>query len=107
MNEAIQHPFQTAYSLGVLHEFARKYIWWKTPEEALEFPTRIVAQTMDRGSLSDVSTLVETFGEKYLQEILRNAEAGQFNARSWHFWHYRLGLASARQVPALPQRLIP
>jgi hypothetical protein len=30
-----------------------------------------------------------------------------FDARSWHYWHYRLGLAEPDKVPPLPSRVIP
>ena len=39
-----------------------------------------------------------------LREVLAHAEAGQFNERSWAYWHYRLGLARVNQVPAMPVR---
>ncbi len=31
-------------------------------------------------------------------------ETGQFNERSWAYWHYRLGLATLEQVPPMPVR---
>ena len=38
-------------------------------------------------------------------DAIAQAQAGQFNARSWHFWHYRLGLADvADEIPLLPVR---
>jgi hypothetical protein len=86
--------------------FARKYIWWKTPEEAVAQPERIVAQVMDLGDYDDVQSLVHEAGTAYLREVLRRAEAGQFNARSWTYWHYRLGLSDPGQVPALPERRV-
>ena len=100
-------PPQGAQNMAFLRDMAGKYIWWKTPEEALEFPTRIIAQAMNRGNFRDITAVVDEFGEDYLREIVKNAEAGQFNERSWHYWHYRLGLASEGQVPALPVRNIP
>ena len=33
-----------------LMALARKYIWWKTAEEAVEFPYRVFAQVMNSGS---------------------------------------------------------
>ncbi|WP_165789566.1 hypothetical protein [Billgrantia endophytica] len=48
--------------------------------------------------------LVAQVGDDVLREVLAHAEAGQFNARSWAYWHYRLGLASPDQVPAFPRR---
>lgn len=73
----------------------------------MEFPSRIIAQAMNRGDFTDLTTLSEAIGENNLREIIRNAEAGQFNERSWHYWHYRLGLADVNQVPPLPTRYIP
>ncbi len=34
------------------------------------------------------------------------AEAGEFNERSWAYWHYRLGVSEPGQVPALPERRV-
>jgi len=97
----------TAPGDPLLLELARKHVWWKTPSEALEFPSRVVAQVMDRGSFDDINAIVGSYGEELLRETLRKAEAGQFTQRSWHYWHYRLGLAAPGQVPPLPVRVIP
>ena len=85
---------------------ARRYHWWLSPEEALNYPERIVALVMNIGTLRDAAGLAETLGEDALRAVLRHAEAGQFNARSWHYWHYRLGLAQPGAVPHLPVRRI-
>jgi hypothetical protein len=90
----------------LLERLARKYVWWKTPDEALAMPERVVAQAMNIGDYDDVQALAETVGDDYLREVLRRAEAGQFSARSWAYWHYRLGLAKPGQVPALPARRV-
>jgi len=92
---------------ALLTEFAQRYIWWQSPEEALEFPARVVAQVMNIGVFQDAARLAEAVGDDSLRAVLRQAEAGQFNARSWHYWHYRLGLAEPGQVPPLPVRRIP
>lgn len=83
---------------------ATKYIWWKTPAEAVELPQRIAAQVMDIGDYDDVQTLVHAAGADYLRQVLTTAEAGQLCERSWAYWHYRLGLAELGQVPPLPRR---
>jgi len=85
---------------------ARRYVWWKTPEEAMRFPERVAAQVMNIGDWDDVLDLIEAAGEGYLREVLQHAEAGQLNERSWHYWHYRLGLAEygIRPVPPMPVR---
>lgn len=88
----------------LLKPLASKYIWWKTPEEAVTMPDRVIAQIMNIGDYSDVQILVSQVGDEVLREVLIHAEAGQFNERSWAYWHYRLGLSSVDHVPALPVR---
>jgi hypothetical protein len=97
-------PFRQHAAL--LTDMARKYIWWMQPEEALHYPARVVAQVMNMGVFRDASRVAETLGDDCLRKVLQTAEAGWFNARSWHYWHYRLGLAAVDQVPPLPERRI-
>lgn len=93
----------SAYAL--LRRLATKYVWWKTPDEALRQPDRVVAQVMNIGDYEDVLDLVEQMGEGELRRVLTHAEIGQFNERSWTYWYYRLDLARPDQtVPALPKR---
>lgn len=87
-----------------LKPYARKYIWWKTPEEAVSLPERVIAQVMNIGDYTDVQSLAAQVGDEALREVLTHAEAGQFNDRSWTYWHYRLGLATLDDVPPLPTR---
>ena len=88
----------------LLKPLASKYIWWKTPDEAVFMPERVIAQVMNIGDYDDVHMLVARVGEDVLRDVLSHAEAGQFNERSWAYWHYRLGLAEVDCVPALPVR---
>jgi hypothetical protein len=91
----------------LLEKLARKYIWWKSPEEAVRTPQRIIAQVMNLGDYSDVQTLAEQLGDEPLRQAIAHAESGQFNERSWHYWHFRLGLADLGEVPPLPPRMLP
>lgn len=88
----------------VLRPLASKYVWWKTPDEAISMPERVIAQVMNIGDYADVQLMVNEVGEDVLRDVLSCAEAGQFDERSWAYWHYRLGLASVDRVPALPVR---
>lgn len=88
----------------VLKTLASKYVWWKTPDESLVMPERVIAQVMNIGDYADVQALVKLVGDGALREVLLHAQAGQFNERSWAYWHYRLGLCGVGQVPALPVR---
>lgn len=87
-----------------LKPYARKYIWWKTPEDAVTMPQRVIAQVMNLGDIDDVFALAKLVGDDALREVLQHAEPGQFNDRSWTYWHYRLDLAEVDQVPPLPVR---
>ncbi len=87
-----------------LKPLASKYIWWKTPEEAVAMPERVIAQVMNIGDYLDVQSLVSQVGNEVLRQVLAHAEAGQFNERSWAYWHYRLDLSSVDHAPPLPVR---
>ncbi len=87
-----------------LKRLAGKYIWWKTPDDAVDMPERVIAQVMAIGDYADVQQLVHQVGDDVLREVIAHAQAGQFDQRSWAYWHYRLGLAAVDQVPPLPQR---
>ena len=84
---------------------AARYIWWETPDEAMRRPARVIAQVMNLGDLDDVSALLALVGKETFREVLGNAEPGWFNAKSWHYWHYALGLCQPSEaVPQLPVR---
>jgi len=87
-----------------LKPYASKYIWWKTPDEAVEYPYRVVAQVMNIGDLQDVFDLLARVGEDELRKTIHVAEAGHFMERSWTFCHHRLGLVKDNQIPPLPAR---
>lgn len=105
--EVLKPPKQLSeHALGCLRRLAPRYVWWKTPDEAMLYPDRIAAQVMNLGTFDDLTEMVEATGENYLRGVLEQAEAGQLDVRSWHYWHYRLGLAEygTRPVPPMPVR---
>lgn len=59
---------------------------------------------MNIGDYDDVQALLAAVGEAAFKQAIAQAEAGQFNERSWAYWHYRLGLAQPGQVPPMPGR---
>ncbi len=83
---------------------ARKYIWWKSPEDAVDQPERVIAQVMNIGDFEDIQRVEALAGTKVLARVLTQAEIGQFTPRSWSYWHYRLGIADIDKVPPLPAR---
>jgi hypothetical protein len=99
-------PVLPAPGLACLRELAARYVWWKTPDEAMRFPERVAMQVMNLGTWEDATAMVAATGEDYLRGLLQGAEAGQLDARSWNYWHYRLGLAEygVKAVPPMPAR---
>lgn len=90
---------------SALKPFA-KYIWWKTPEEAVARPERLFAQVMDIGDYDDVLRLTALAGDDALRAVLAKAEPGQFSPRSWAYWHYRLGVVKPHEpLPQMPHRV--
>jgi hypothetical protein len=93
-----------AQEIERLRLLAARYVWWKTADDALRYPARVVAQVMNVGVFEDVQLLSQILSEEVLRGVLRQAEVGQFTPRSWHYWHYRLGLSRPGEVPPLPIR---
>ena len=90
----------------ILLDFAKKYIWWESPQEALRRPYRVLASAMNIGSLEDYQRIRRSFDPELLSDLLTNAEAGWFTERSWSFWHRVLGLVDVQDsVPPLPERV--
>jgi hypothetical protein len=68
-----------------LLELAKRYTWWLVPEEAMDYPQRVIARIMDMGTFEDIHELVSIVGEDSLRQALQTAEAGQFRPRSWSY----------------------
>lgn len=53
-----------------LKHLASKYIWWKTPDEAVAMPQRVMAQVMAIGDYDDVQQLVHQVGDDVLRDVI-------------------------------------
>jgi hypothetical protein len=82
---------------------AAKYVWWKDPPKALADFAVFIAQLMTFGTLPDTRWMLDRYRTSELRDVLRNPPPGIFNGRSWHFWHYKLGMLD---VPEMPVRRI-
>jgi hypothetical protein len=102
------YPQLSADALDCLRLLAARYVWWKKADDAMQYPHRVAAQVMNLDTWQDWVAMWEAVGDDYLRSVLQHAEAGQLDARSWHYWHYRLGLAElpTRPVPPMPVRKI-
>lgn len=86
----------------VFEALSKKYIWYKTPDEALKYPRKSLAHIMalSINNDEDVELLCSIFGDIILKDVLKNAEIGEFIlwnetkdfSQPWIFWHKKLGL---------------
>ena len=84
---------------GIMASLVKKYVWWKTPEEVMKLPEQIRAQVMNLVIWDDVCLFERIIGTNGFCRVIKQAEIGMFNERSWHYWHHRLGLAPEGTVP--------
>ena len=89
---------------AILAQFARKYLWWEPLGGEPFAEDRIIAQTMNLGTYDDICLLERAIGRPRLIEIMRRAEPGWFNDRSWEFWRGRLSFATGESIPQQPPR---
>ncbi|KMM16856.1 hypothetical protein [Synechococcus sp. GFB01] len=87
-----------------LAPLAIRYIWWQPAERSLAHPRRLLAQLMNIGDWRDVQLMRSCIDDATLRQVLATARAGEFNRRSWNFWHLRLGLPHGEALPPQPQR---
>ena len=80
-------------------KFGRKYMWWKPVDGQPHSEDRIIAQTINLGTYDDILLLEQAVGKFRLVEIMRRAEPGWINARSWEFWRGRLSFATGAAIP--------
>jgi hypothetical protein len=85
-----------------LKAIARALVWWKPPEEVdLMY---LVRRVMEMGTPKMVDCVRNKLGQQIFRDALAQAEAGNFSAASWNYWHVILGV---RPTPPLPQRPAP
>jgi hypothetical protein len=58
----------------VIKQFASRYIWWKSPDEGVALPARVIAQVMNMGDYADVQALVSQVGDDALRSVLERGQ---------------------------------
>lgn len=87
-----------------LLEYFAHYVWWEKKDEIItNNPLRVIASAMKDANNIDSFKKVCEFSDKILKETLKNAQAGWFDKKSWHFWHIRLYGINCK-IPPLPRR---
>lgn len=90
--------------MDVLEELARRYVWWKSPRDALARRDHFLCQLMQLGTGDDVRAARAALGDDAFRAALRAAPAGVLDARSWNYWHL---LLFGQAPPAQPERPLP
>ncbi len=70
---------------------AERVVWFERAEETLRYPKRFLAY-------------LKYFSDEDFQEVLLDAPAGIFDARSWSYWN---SVYKNNPTPPLPFRTIP
>jgi hypothetical protein len=86
-----------------LKSVAKRVVWFKTPEEALQEPRLFLAHLMTYGTLEDIAIVMRYYSENDFDLVLKNPPAGIFDRRSWNYWNLRF---HHDPVPPLPQRTL-
>jgi hypothetical protein len=79
---------------------AKRLVWFESPEDALADPVRFLAYAFARATHEDMNILRRYLTEADFRQALRQAPPGIIDARSWNYWHVRLGPYPAPPMPA-------
>lgn len=82
-------------------EIAKRVIWFEPPAQALANRVRFLAYAMTYARHEDLRALRRYVSDDDLRSALDHAPPGIMDARSWAYWHSKLGLWPP---PPLPQR---
>jgi hypothetical protein len=85
-------------------ELEARFFWWEPIGSVPRTAARILAQAMNFASFEEVRRLEKTLGPDRLAEMMRKAEPGWIDDRSWEFWRGRLTLATGKAIPDVPPR---
>lgn len=80
---------------------ARRVVWFKPPATTLADDVFFLNHLMVYGTLEDLAVASRHYDDDDLRRALHDALPGIFDARSWAYWHARLGMGPA---PARPVR---
>jgi len=84
-------------------ELEKKFFWWEPVGAQPRSHARIVAQAMSLANFADIRRLETMLGPARLAEVMRAAEPGWIDERSWELWRGRLQVAG-HAVPEAPPR---
>jgi hypothetical protein len=78
---------------------ARRVVWFKEPADALGDPVHFLAHVMTYGTVEDLRAIGDAIGPEEFREVLEQAPAGVFDARSWAYWNLVVGRVPTPPMP--------
>ena len=78
---------------------AKRIVWFKPPEEALDNPIELLAYAMKHSTDRDMALLIRHVGKIGLREAIDRAPPGIIDPRSWSYWNAKLGRIPAPPAP--------
>jgi len=81
---------------------SRRCVWYKSPEDAVQYPEHFIAHVLTYGVHEDVKALRKFVTDDELRQSMDNAPAGVFDSRSWSYW--QLMLFDRFTPPPMPNR---
>lgn len=78
-----------------------RHIWWA---DHTDIPERLIARIMVMGTWEDILACAQRYGQEGFAKVLDNPPRGLFDAKSWNFWHKKMGRIP---VPPLPKQFVP
>jgi hypothetical protein len=78
---------------------AKRIVWFRAPEEALDNPVELLAYAMRQATDHDMALLLAHVGLGGLREAIDNAPPGIIDARSWSYWNAKIGRFPAPPAP--------
>lgn len=82
-----------------LRRIASRVVWWDTPEQVVSRLDDFLCRVMALANLADANYIEWLYGADRLRQAILSAPAGVLDARSWHYWHHRLGLGVPGPLP--------
>lgn len=76
---------------------AKKYIWWKPPEEALLALDALYAQVLELGTWKDVEILLAIVDKEQLIRVLKNPPKGVISEKSSIYWFKRFNIVTTSE----------
>ena len=79
---------------------AKRMVWFKPPAATLADDVFFLNYLMIYGTAEDLTVARQRYDDDDFRRALRGALPGIFDARSWAYWHARLGMGPAPARPA-------